>query len=144
MTYIEFEPIVNFEELNNNLSRILNNNSVQDVKHANSLIPKIDISEDEKNIYLDAELPGVKKEDLTIKLEDNKLTISGEKKNTIENYENKRFFNRERIFGTFEKVFTIQTEINKDNIKAEFENGVLSLTIEKFVPEKKERTIEIK
>ncbi len=144
MTFIEFEPIVNFEELNNNISRILNNNSVQDVKHANSLIPKIDISEDEKNIYMEAELPGVKKEDLKIKLEDNKLTISGEKKHAAENEENKRFFSRERIFGTFEKVFTIQTEINKDNIKAEFENGVLSLTIEKFVPEKKERTIEIK
>ena len=144
MTFIEFEPIVNFEELNNNISRILNNNSVQDVKHENSLIPKIDISEDEKNIYMEAELPGVKKEDLKIKLEDNKLTISGEKKHAAENEENKRFFSRERIFGTFEKVFTIQTEINKDNIKAEFENGVLSLTIEKFVPEKKERTIEIK
>ncbi|MGA8264173.1 MAG: Hsp20/alpha crystallin family protein [Ignavibacteriaceae bacterium] len=144
MTFIEFEPIVNFEELNNNISRILNNNSVQDVKHANSLIPKIDISEDEKNIYMEAELPGVKKEDLKIKLEDNKLTISGEKKHAAENEENKRFFSRERIFGTFEKVFTIQTEINKDNIKAEFENGVLSLTIGKFVPKKKERTIEIK
>ena len=144
MTFIEFEPIVNFEELNDNLSRILNNNTVSDVKHVNSLIPKIDISEDEKNIYLEAELPGVKKEDLKVKLEDNKLTILGEKKNFSENDKNRNFYNRERIFGTFEKVFTIQSEINKDNIKAEFENGLLSLTIEKFVPEKKERTIEIK
>ncbi len=144
MTFIEFEPIVNFEELNDNLSRILNNNRVSDVKHVNSLIPKIDISEDEKNIYLEAELPGVKKEDLKVKLEDNKLTILGEKKNCSENDKNRNFYNRERIFGTFEKVFTIQTEINNDNIKAEFENGVLSVIVEKFVPEKKERTIEIK
>ena len=122
----------------------MNNNSIPDVKHANSLIPKIDISEDEKNIYLEAELPGVRKEDLKVKLEDNKLTISGEKKNNAEKDNKKSFYNRERIFGTFEKVFTIQTGINKDNIKAEFENGVLSLTIEKFIPEKKERTIEIK
>ena len=144
MTFIEFEPIVNFEELNDNLSRILNNNTVSDVKHVNSLIPKIDISEDEKNIYLEAELPGVKKEDLKVKLEDNKLTILGEKRNFSENDKNRNFYNRERIFGTFEKVFTIQSEINNDNIKAEFENGLLSLAIEKFVPEKKERTIEIK
>ena len=138
MTFIEFEPIVNFEELNDNLSRILNNNRVSDVKHVNSLIPKIDISEDEKNIYLEAELPGVKKEDLKVKLEDNKLTILGEKKNCSENDKNRNFYNRERIFGTFEKVFTIH------NIKAEFENGVLSVIVEKFVSEKKERTIEIK
>ena len=144
MTFIEFEPIVNFEELNNNLSRVLNNNSIPDVKHANSLIPKIDISEDEKNIYLEAELPGVRKEDLKVKIEDKKLTISGEKKNQNEKNEKRSFYNRERIFGTFEKVFTIQTDIKKDNIKAEFESGVLSLTIEKFIPEKKERTIEIK
>ena len=144
MTFIEFEPIVNFEELNDNLSRILNNNRVSDVKHVNSLIPKIDISEDEKNIYLEAELPGVKKEDLKVKLEDNKLTILGEKRNFSENDKNRNFYNRERIFGTFEKVFTIQTEINNDNIKAEFENGVLSVIVEKFVSEKKERTIEIK
>jgi len=144
MTFIEFEPTVNFEELNDNISRIFNDYSVRDVKHTNSLIPKIDISEDEKNIYLEAELPGVKKEDLKIKLEDNKLTVSGEKKNLTENDKSRRFFNRERIFGTFEKVFTVQTEINQDNIKAEFENGVLSVAIEKMVPEKKERTIEIK
>ena len=144
MTFIEFEPIVNFEELNDNISGIFNNDSARDIKHANSLIPKIDISEDEKNIYLEAELPGVKKEDLKIKLEDNKLTILGEKRNSSENDKNRNFYNRERIFGTFEKVFTIQSEINKDNIKAEFENGLLSLTIEKFIPEKKERTIEIK
>ena len=144
MTFIEFEPIVNFEELNDNISRILNNNSTQGIKNTNSLIPKIDISEDEKNIYLEAELPGVKKENLRIKLEDNKLTISGEKKNPFESDKSKKFFSRERIFGTFEKVFTIQQEINQENIKAEFENGVLSVVIEKFVPEKKERTIEIK
>ena len=144
MTFIEFEPTVNFEELNDNISRIFNDYSVRDVKHTNSLIPKIDISEDEKNIYLEAELPGVKKEDLKIKLEDNKLTVSGEKKNLPEIDKSRRFFNRERIFGTFEKVFTVQTEINQNNIKAEFENGVLSVTIEKLVPEKKERTIEIK
>ena len=144
MTFIEFEPIVNFEELNDNISGIFNNDSARDIKHANSLIPKIDISEDEKNIYLEAELPGVKKEDLKIKLEDNKLTILGEKKSFSENDKNKYFYNKERIFGTFEKVFTVQTEINQDNIKAEFEDGVLSVTIEKLVPEKKERTIEIK
>ena len=144
MTFIELEPVVNFEEFNNNISRILNNKEDQDINNGNFLIPKIDISEDEKNIYLEGELPGVNKEDLKIKLEDKRLTITGEKKAIVESNESKRFFNRERIFGTFERDFTIQPDINQDNIKAEFQNGVLSITIEKLVPAKKERTIEIK
>jgi HSP20 family protein len=144
MTFIEFEPLVNPGELDDNLSGILNTHAVNDSKSFNSFNPKIDISEDEKNIYLGAELPGVKKENMKIKLEGNKLTISGEKKDASENDISKRFFNRERSFGTFEKVFTIQADIKQDNIKAEFENGVLSVTIEKLIPEKKEMTIEIK
>jgi HSP20 family protein len=144
MTFIEFEPLVNPGELDDNLSGILNNYAVDDSKSFNSFNPKIDISEDEKNIYLEAELPGVKKENMKIKLESNRLTISGEKKYASENDISKRFFNRERSFGRFEKVFTIQADIKQDNIKAEFENGVLSVTIEKLIPEKKEMTIEIK
>jgi HSP20 family protein len=144
MTFIEFEPLVNPGELDDNLSGILNTRAVNDSKSFNSFNPKIDISEDEKNIYLEAELPGVKKENMKIKFEGNKLTISGEKKDASENDISKRFFNRERSFGTFEKVFTIQADIKQDNIKAEFENGVLSVTIEKLIPEKKEMTIEIK
>jgi HSP20 family protein len=144
MTFIEFEPLVNLGELDDNLSGILNNYAVDDSKSFNSFNPKIDISEDEKNIYLEAELAGVKKENMKIKLEENKLTISGEKKYANGNDKGKRFFNRERSFGTFEKVFTIQADIKQDKIKAEFENGVLSVTIEKLIPEKKEMTIEIK
>ena len=144
MTFIEFESLVNPRELEDNFSGILNNYAVDDSKSFNSFNPKIDISEDEKNIYLEAELPGVKKENMKIKLEDNKLTISGEKKNVNDSDKGKRFFNRERLFGTFEKVFTIQADIKQDNIRAEFENGILSVTIEKLIPEKKEMTIEIK
>ena len=144
MRFIEFEPQVIPGELDDNLSGILNNYAVDDSKSYNSFNPKIDISEDEKNIYLEAELPGVEKENMKIKLEDNKLTISGDKKNATENDKSKRFFNRERAFGTFEKVFTIQVDIKQDNIRAEFEHGVLSVTIEKLIPEKKEMTIEIK
>ena len=144
MTFIEFEPVVNFEELDDNLSSILKNYAIEDSTSFNSFNPKIDISEDEKNIYLEAELPGVKKENMKIKLEDNKLTISGEKKNANENDENKRFFSRERSFGSFKKAFTIQADVKQDNIRAEFENGVLSVTIEKLIPEKKEMNIEIK
>jgi HSP20 family protein len=144
MTFIEFEPVVNFEELDDNLSSILKNYAIEDSTSFNSFNPKIDISEDEKNIYLEAELPGVRKENMKIKLEDNKLTITGEKKNANENDKNKRFFNRERSFGSFKKAFTIQADVKQDNIRAEFENGVLSVTIEKLIPEKKEMNIEIK
>lgn len=112
--------------------------------HQEKLLPKIDISEDEKNIYFEAELPGINKEDVNISLENNVLTIKGEKK--IGNLQHdKSFIINERIYGTFSRTFTLQEEINPDSAKAEFSNGILTIEIEKRIDKpSKERKIEVK
>jgi len=144
MTYIKFQPMPDFENLTEQFQRIFKEKTNGDSQTVNSFIPKIDISEDEKNFYIDVELPGINKSGLKIKLENNLLTISGEKKLSDEKIKNRKFRSSERIFGTFNKNFTMNAEINRDTINAEFENGVLTLRIEKLIPEKKEREIEIK
>lgn len=107
--------------------------------------PRVDVVDDEKSINLIAELPGVKKEDVKILLEDGFLTVSGEKKNEFEGKEEINIIRNERLFGKFERKFELPEDINPDEIKAKFENGVLNISIDKLVPEKpKERIIEVK
>ena len=107
--------------------------------------PRVDVVDDEKSIKLIAELPGVKKEDVKILLEDGFLTVSGEKKNEFEGKEEINIIRNERLFGKFERKFELPEDINPDEIKAKFENGLLNISIAKLVPEKpKERIIEVK
>jgi HSP20 family protein len=107
--------------------------------------PRVDVVDDEKSIKLIAELPGVKKEDVKILLEDGYLTVSGEKKNDFEGKEEINIIRNERLFGKFERKFELPEDINPDEIKAKFENGLLNISIAKLAPEKpKERLIEVK
>jgi HSP20 family protein len=107
--------------------------------------PRVDVVDDEKSIKLIAELPGVKKEDVKILLEDGYLTVSGDKKNDFEGKEEINIIRNERLFGKFERKFELPEDINPDEIKAKFENGLLKISIDKLIPEKpKERIIEVK
>ena len=109
------------------------------------MFPRVDVVDDEKSIKLIAELPGVKKEDAKVLLENGLLTISGEKKNELETGEEINVFRNERSFGKFERKFKLPEDINPDKITAKFENGLLKISIDKLIPEiPKERIIEVK
>ena len=105
--------------------------------------PRIDILEKDNEFQVLAELPGVDKKDIEISVKENVLTISGEKK-----YEGKNedeFYCCERGFGKFERSFRMADRIESDNIKAEYKNGVLTLSIPKIeTPEPAGTRIEIK
>jgi HSP20 family protein len=95
-----------------------------------TLLPPVDISEDDHNITLKAEIPGVKVEDVAVTLEDNVLTITGERK--FKEEENKENFHRiERRYGKFTRSFTLPAGIDAENVKAAFEDGVLNITLPK-------------
>ncbi|MFN3344491.1 MAG: Hsp20/alpha crystallin family protein [Chloroherpetonaceae bacterium] len=104
---------------------------------------RVDIAEDEKNIYIEAELAGMKKEDVKVSIEDNVLTIRGERKQ--ENEEKKKNYHRvERVYGSFSRAFTLGENIDKDNIEAKYEDGVLRLTLPKVEPVKNVKEIALK
>src|SRR5437899_10666319 len=97
---------------------------------ATNFLPAVDIYEDEHNIVLTAELPGIEDKDLNLSLENGVLTINGERK--MENEENRDKFHRiERAYGRFTRSFTLPPIINPDDVKAEFNNGVLKITLAK-------------
>lgn len=144
MTLIKFEPLQEFETLNNRIQRYFNEFPVFGFQYSDSFSPKIDISEDEKNINVVAEMPGVKKEDLKIVIQDNILTIEGEKKKAEEKKE-KNYYRSERSYGIFKRCFTIPVEVDSENIEAKFENGILNINIKKLEQKRmKERVIDLK
>ncbi|AAM73188.1 MAG TPA: Hsp20/alpha crystallin family protein [Chlorobaculum sp.] len=97
---------------------------------------KVDISEDEKAIYLSADIPGVKKEDVKVSIEDDVISISAER--TQEEEEKKKNYHRvERSWGSLSRSFTIGDNVDSDNITANYDNGVLKVVIPKKEPEQK-------
>lgn len=107
----------------------------------NSTIPSVDVYEDEKAYYLEAELPGYTVDDVNIHVEKHVLHISSEKIN--EKKENKKFLVRERGYVKFDRSFTLPEGINEDQIEAEFNNGVLIVTLPK-TPVEQPKKIEVK
>ncbi len=140
MTLIKFEPLRDLENWNEKIHRFFNDFQSADSNY----FPHIDISEDDKNIFVEAEMPGVKKNDVKLTIQDNILTISGEKKKEKED-KSKNLFRSERVYGSFTRSFTLPEDINPDSIEAKFDNGILNITISKTQPKKvNEKFIEIK
>jgi HSP20 family protein len=102
----------------------------------------IDCCEDEKAYIITAEVPGAKREDIHIDLQDDMLTIRGEKKSEREGKtEHHRW--AERTYGSFSRSFTLPSNALADRVEASFRDGVLTLTIPK-TEESKPRTVTIK
>jgi HSP20 family protein len=140
MTRINFTP--QFEQLN---FEKLFNEIPTNVDLLFSRFPKVDLMENNNSVNIIVELPGVSKNDVKIVLENNVLTLSGEKKNKVEEKDNVKIVTNERTFGKFERKFELPEDINPDDVKANFENGLLNISIAKLVPETPvEKVIEIK
>jgi HSP20 family protein len=106
--------------------------------------PRADIHETDKEVLIDLELPGIKKEEIEVEVKNSTLTISGERKQErkTETPEGSRI---ERHYGTFERSFTLPDTVSEEKITAAYANGVLTLTlpkIEKVLP--KEVKVEVK
>ncbi len=107
------------------------------------LSPTIDIFEEGNDVVVKAELPGMKKEDIDVKLTDNTIAISGEKKKE-EKVEKKDFYRLERSYGSFAHVFTLPTEVQTDKVKAQFKDGILEIRVPKTEEaQKKEKKVLI-
>lgn len=104
--------------------------------------PLVDIYEDSQNIYLEAELPGLKEKDIKLKIEDSTLTLSGERKWNKE--EKKEGYHRiERSFGSFMRSFNLPSAVDREKIVANYKDGVLKVTLPRK-EEEKPRQIEVK
>ena len=103
---------------------------------------KVDVSENDNEYLIEADLPGFNKEDLSLTYENNYLTISAKKQDAKE-VKNDQFIRRERQFGELRRTFYIEN-INLDDVDAKFENGLLEVTLKKTEKPKNQKQIEIK
>jgi HSP20 family protein len=108
-----------------------------------ALAPSMDVSESERELRITAELPGVAEGDVEVTLDDDVLTIRGEKKfERKEDKENYHFV--ERSYGTFQRSLRIPWAVNPDEVQASFHNGVLTVTLPKSQAEEKSRRIAVR
>jgi HSP20 family protein len=108
------------------------------------LYPPADVLENKDSFIVRAELPGMKKEDVKVTLQNNVLVISGEKKRE-EEQKDQNVHKVERSYGTFYRTFELPVTVNSKNIQAEFKEGVLTLELPKVEEAKpKEITINVK
>jgi HSP20 family protein len=106
--------------------------------------PSIDMAEDEKQIIVTAELPGMDEKDIEITLSKDALTIKGEKQEEKDEKDKESYY-MERSFGSFQRVIPIPKEVNVEKVEASFKKGVLSITMPKVKEEKVSRKkIQIK
>lgn len=104
--------------------------------------PAVDIRETDEALILTAELPGLTKEDVQITLENQVLTLSGERKFEKE-AKGENFHRIERSYGAFTRAFTLPTHVKTEKVDASFEHGVLTVTLPKM-EESKPRRISIR
>lgn len=103
--------------------------------------PKCDIEETDKEFLVSLDIPGMNKKDIEVEVKDHQLRISGERKR--ENKESKEGYTRyERSYGTFQRVFSLPTNVDSENVVASYKDGELNITIPKAV-KAKSQSVEI-
>ena len=148
MALVRYTPQSNFTSwpdiglLSNRLSRILGN-GWDTAGPTGAWIPAVNVEEAADELLLTAELPGMREEDINVDIERNILTIRGEKREAREEAdEGHRYHVRERRHGSFHRAFTLPWSVEADAIRANFDDGVLTVRLPK-APEAKSRAIEI-
>lgn len=92
--------------------------------------PHVNLREDEANLFLDVRIPGLERDDFQINIKDNTLSIKG-KKPAPENVAVKNYHRKERVTGNFIRAVALPVEVDSEKVQANYENGILSITLPK-------------
>jgi HSP20 family protein len=121
----DIDPFVGFRNFEDAVNRVFSQPSAN-----RPWVPAVDIRETDQELTLKADVPDVKFEDIDVRLENGTLTIKGERK--FEQNNNEGGWHRvERSYGTFERAFTLPETVNPEGTKADYKNGVLTITLPK-------------
>jgi HSP20 family protein len=142
MTVFRFQPVREVENLGKKMRQFMGEFPDGIGVEFGAFSPRINLAENETEVVVFAELPGVLKEDVKLSIQDHILTIKGEKKKEIDE-DKVNFYRVERLYGAFSRSIEIPVEVDVDKISAKFENGVLRIVLTKTAKEIKEKTIEI-
>lgn len=134
-----WNPVSEFDDLMNRYNRLFGltrsngEREGKDLFSRSDWAPAVDIKETPEAFTIEAELPGMSKEDVKVTVHDGVLSIQGERKHEEETTD-KKHHRIERVYGSFLRRFTLPENVDDSSIKANFKDGVLSLTLQKSEP----------
>ena len=135
MDLIRWNPARDLFGLQSQMNRMLDDFFVPSKRSDNgaslwSWNPAVDIFDNDENIIIKAELPGMDKKDISVDVKDRVLTLKGERNSDTEVKED-NFYRRERVYGKFERAFTLPAAVDPESIKADYADGVLKIEVPK-------------
>ena len=148
MNLVKWNPFRELEDVSNRLNSIFGRfparvGSEQEMLAMSDWTPSVDISETDTAYLVKGEIPGVKKEDIKVTIEDGVITMRGERKQEKEE-KNEKFHRIERSYGNFMRSFRIPDDADESAVKAEFKDGMISVTLPKSEKAKsKSKEIEV-
>lgn len=148
MNLVKWNPFRELEDVNNRLNSIFGRlpvraESGQEMLAVTDWIPSVDISETDSAYLIKGEIPGVKKEDVKVTIEDGMITLRGERKQEKED-KGEKYHRIERCYGSFMRSFRLPDDAEESTVKAEFKDGMISVTLPKSEQAKnKPKQIEV-
>ncbi len=141
-----WNPVSEFEDLMNRYNRMFGmtrsgDREGKDLFSRSDWAPAVDIKETAEAFTIDAELPGMSKDDVKVTVHDGVLTIEGERKHEEESGD-KKHHRVERFYGSFMRRFTLPENVDENSVKASFKDGLLTLTLQKAEP-KEPKAIQV-
>ena len=144
MELLRWDPFREMEELRSRIDKIfeefLGSLRRRELGAPRAWLPPVDIYDAGDELVVEMDLPGLRKEDIEIQMNEDTLTVRGERRRPED--EGRRYARSERVFGPFERSFSINVPIKVEEVKASYENGVLTLRLPK-AEEAKPRRIKV-
>ncbi|MBX2965731.1 MAG: Hsp20/alpha crystallin family protein [Cyclobacteriaceae bacterium] len=144
MSLVRYNAMNDFvpTSFSNLIDRFFNESVARTGGSAYSFVPRVDVVENEKAYEIHVAVPGMNKEDFTIDLKDNVLTISGERKFKTEKKE-ENFYSIETQYGTFSRSFSLPENTDAAKVSAAYVNGILEITVPKDEKKALKTTIKV-
>jgi HSP20 family protein len=142
MALVRWEPFRELAALQNEMGRWMSQvagvGGLAGNGQSSTWMPAVDVWETDKELVLSFDLPGIPEDKIAVELEDNILTVTGERERTQE-HSNDRFYRFERRYGSFSRSVTLPTGVSEDSIQADYKDGVLEVRVPKPEEQKPKR-----
>jgi len=147
MAIVKYNPFRELRTMQDQMNRMLDmawNREFGEELKEGVWQPPVDIYEDEQSVVIKAEVPDVDQKDIEVRIENNTLTLKGERKHSSE-IKKENYYRVERYFGQFQRSFSLPQSINQDKVQATCEKGILTITLPKREEVKpKQISVEVK
>jgi len=133
MAIIRWRPLSEIDTFRREMNRMFDSffrSELEGSEEISTWYPAMDVKETKDDFVVTAEVPGMSKDDIKINISENTLTIKGEKKEEKKE-EDHNYHRVERRYGTFQRSFTLPTQVESDKVKAAYKDGVLTITLPK-------------